>query len=1036
MSLSNHPTRYCLAMLLCNMMAIVIACAQSGQITSGNARFTVVTPNCIRLEYAPGGKFIDAASYFAVNRDRHDATAKIENTNGVVRIQTSAMTLTYTPNGKGFSADNLKADIRKGKGTVTWKPGMPNPGNLGGTSRTLDGWDGARNLGDGVISRDGWYLLDDSRSVLFTKDWVESRPKDAGTDWYLFGYGTDFKAALGALTAIGGDIPLPRKYTMGAWYSHYWPYTSAEFRQIVKEYGEHDFPLDVMVMDMDWHKDGWTGWSWNRKLLPDAEDLLKWFHEQGLAVTLNVHPADGIKPHEDMYDAFMRDMGQDPTTKAVLPFDAGDKKYLDTMFKHTHDPLMKDGVDFWWLDWQQYANTRSIPDLTNLAWLNHYYYQYTGSDGKRGQSFSRWAGWGDHRHPIHFSGDASTKWRMLTFEVPFTSTAGNVGCFFWSHDIGGHMGGRNEESYTRWCQFGATSAALRSHSTRSAEMDRRPWNYPKWAEDSMRISFHLRSEIFPYIYSSAWESCKNSIPLNRPMYIDYPHEERSYHNAQEYLFGDNLLVAPITMPGVGPNRVGRQIVWFPQGDWYNFFTGERYTGTKETQVSADINEFPLYVRGGIPLPMQPYTPHMGTAPLKTLRIRCYPGIEGKHGSFTLYEDDGVTMGYQNGEFATTELSYIHHNGKVTVTVHPVKGSFPGQVKQRGYIIELPCTEKTTRVTVDGKAAQAEYDEKTCTNRIMVAECAISQGCVVTAVVKSADNQVLGLRAFARRAGVTNEQLAGVKTIKQAFSIAMKSAAADLARRDGILSAAGIGFIQKNETPYLFPADEGTLYFSAPAQFLDEPKVTWVQEMRVGNTVTTLGKAESPLHERASVPEQLMQVKPSHSFRKVTLKAAFRAEGQECILTLPTTAMTLTSADDAALSAKVSVSSTENGYWKQGINDGVIDGYPNEGRREWSSNGGKNGTWVQLDWDKEQTIDHIWLFDRINTVDQITSGELTFSDGSSIKVGELPNDGSEPADIGFAPKKVTWVKFTVDSVKAGTQNAGLAEFVVWRATEAK
>ena len=154
-------------------------------------------------------------------------------------------------------------------------------------------------------------------------------------------------------------------------------------------------------------------------------------------------------------------------------------------------------MDFWWLDWQQGPDTRSVPDLTNLFWLNTLLYQHTAQNGQRGLSFSRWAGWGDHRHPIHFSGDADTGFPTLAFEVPFTSTAGNVGCFFWSHDIGGHMGGRNEESYARWCQFGATSPVLRSHSTRDAQTDRRPWNYPAWAENSMRASFHLRSELVP-----------------------------------------------------------------------------------------------------------------------------------------------------------------------------------------------------------------------------------------------------------------------------------------------------------------------------------------------------------------------------------------------------------------------------------------------------------------------------------------------------------------------------------------------------------
>ena len=245
--------------------------------------------------------------------------------------------------------------------------------------------------------------------------------------------------------------------------------SSDDYRQIVTEYGQHDFPLDNMVMDMDWHKDGWTGWSWNRKLLPDAEALLPWFHSQGLHVTLNLHPADGVAPHEDRYAAFMQGIGADPAAKQTIPFDAGSKTYMDALFGTVFAPLEKDGVDFWWLDWQQYPNTRAVPDLTNLFWLNTLLYDRTAQNGQRGLSFSRWAGWGDHRHPIHFSGDANTGFPMLAFEVPFTSTAGNVGCFFWSHDIGGHMGGRNEESYARWCQFGATSPVLRSHSTRDVQ---------------------------------------------------------------------------------------------------------------------------------------------------------------------------------------------------------------------------------------------------------------------------------------------------------------------------------------------------------------------------------------------------------------------------------------------------------------------------------------------------------------------------------------------------------------------------------------
>ncbi len=677
--------RTSLAVVFLAVAQCALAVETNHIVTVGNARFTIIAPECVRLEYSPIAKFVDAPSLFAVNRNAAFTNFTLSREGSAATIDTGKIRLTYTPDGKPFHADNLRAKIGN---DVEWRAGQRNLHNLGGTLRTLDRVRGPVDLGDGLLSLDGWFVLDDSTRHLLTDDWVRSRPSDAGMDWYLFGYGSDYKAALRAMTKIGGPVPLPRRYALGAWYSRYWPYTSKEFREIVQEYRQHDFPLDVMVLDMDWHKDGWTGWSWNRKLLPDAEDLLKWFHDQKLFVTLNLHPADGVGPHEDAYAAFMREMGQSPSSRVTLPYDAGSKRYLDALFKHTHVPLEKEGVDFWWLDWQQEEFTRSIPDLANLTWLNQYYYQHTGSGDRRGLSFSRWGGWGDHRHPIHFSGDASTDWSTLAFEVPFTATAGNVGCFFWSHDIGGHMGGRNEESYIRWMQFGATTAALRSHSTRSAEMDRRPWKYSRQAEDSMRISAHLRSELFPYIYSSARETCTESIPLNRPMYIEYPGKEEAYRNPQQYFFGDTFLVAPIVSAGIGSNKVAQQVVWFPEGDWYNWFTGEKFIGETERLVSADINQFPLYAKGGVPIPLQPYTPRMTTEPLRELIVRCYPGESGR---FTLYEDDGITKDYSAGKYALTELSYRRDRDTVTVTIGPTKGTFAGQPASRSYVVELPGT---------------------------------------------------------------------------------------------------------------------------------------------------------------------------------------------------------------------------------------------------------------------------------------------------------------------------------------------------------
>ncbi len=1009
---------------VCGCLVIASSGCAAQKVTNGgdgiivvdNVRFTIITPQCIRIESAgTDGKFVDQQSMFAVNRKARFTKYRLIQTGQQTMIDTGTIQLTYTPDGKAPGASNLNATIQKGAVHTNWHPGASNPGNLGGTIATLDNVDGAVDLGQGIISRDGWYLLDDSHSNLLTSDWVESRPSTAGSDWYLFGYGDDYKAAFKSLTAVAGNIPLPRKYLLGAWYSRYWPYTSTDYRQIITEFTEHDFPIDNIVMDMDWHTEGWTGWTWNRKLLPDYEALLTDFHKQGLHVTLNIHPSEGVAPKEEMYAKFMRDMGEDPASGKTIPFDAGSKKYLDTLFADTHDPLKRNGVDFWWLDWQQGKFTRSIADLTNLAWLNHYYFNYTARDDQRGVSFSRWAGWGDHRYPIHFSGDATTSWSMLRFEVPMTATSGNVGCFFWSHDIGGHQRGRNEESYTRWCQFGALSAALRSHSTRDPSLDRRPWKYPTWAETSMRQSFHLRSELFPYIYTSVAESARETVPLTRPLYIDYPGDERAYHNGQEYLFGDNLLVAPITMPGIGPKRVGHQVVYFPAGTWFNVFSGERFEGPTEVLVSADIDEFPLYARGGAPLPMQPYNQRMATTPLTTLRVRCFPGPDGKTISSSLYEDDGVTNSYAQGQSATTPLSYTRNGSQVTVKIGPTTGTFKGQVGKRGYQVELPNTDRPTKVMANNQPAPFQYNIETKTTQILLAARPITEAVTVLVMLPKGEAENESVRTAATQRRLFGVLGTPVKRGSLREMAALAFNAPDSRTREAALAACGIGVVEKSDAPYLF-GGRTNLTFYAPQGVVDADRY----RKTGGNSAT------APIVPGGNV---LAAVDPSSPPRPTGM-VTFSIDAKR--FTLPDTTDFM---NNAARQAKVTVNSTEPGYSPLGLTDGLIEGYPENAKAEWSSNQLQDAS-CTLTWDTPRTVNRIRLYDRPNATDQVTAGTLTFSDGTTLSVGALPNSDHTPLEIKFPAKTITSVTFRVTGVKPGSEHAGLAEFEIFKAVPQK
>lgn len=960
--------------------------APQNPLVVGHARFSVLTPNCIRLEYSPANRFVDAPSLFAANRSARFNGFKLQKSGRKITLDTGAIQLSYLDDGAPFSARNLSATIRGDAafGTRVWTPGLRNTGNLGGTIRTLDTISGPVDLGQGVLSRDGWFLLDDSRSALLTGNWVSARPRDAGSDAYLFGYGSNYRAALKSLTAVGGKVPLPRRNLLGAWYSRFWAYSSEDFRKIVQEYRQHDFPLDNMVLDMDWHRDGWTGWSWNRKLIPDPAQLMRELHAAGLQTTLNLHPADSVAPGEDAYADFMRALGR-PADNKTVPFDAADRRQMDALRTQVLAPLKNAGVDFWWLDWQQTPQTRSIPELSNTWWLNELLTRDTSAGGRRGVSFSRWAGWGDHRHPIHFSGDADTGWNMLAFEVPFTSIAGNVGCFFWSHDIGGHVGGRNEESYTRWCQFGALSAALRSHSSRDASTDRRPWNYPAWAENSMRISFHLRSELFPTIYSSTAQSARDSVPLTRPLYIDYPGDEAAYHNGQEYLFGDNLLVAPIASPGVGPGRVAHQSVYFPHGTWFNTFSGERFAGGTEALCAADIDEFPLFARGGAPILMQPYTPRMTSTPVSTLRVRVFPGASGQSRTSQLYEDDGDSTAYERGAFALTDVRYTRRGNSVEILVAPTRGAFRGQLPRRALRIELPATLRATSATAGGVALRTAYDSGTRTNIITLPARAIGQATRLRISVADADFETLRRKAQARRM----KSLTGRDFAPQSARSLLKSALASNLTGDEqreALAIVGVGVVRKNHSPTFAPGDLRDVVYAPEGVLDDAPEVTTLVQ------------------------------------RHATLKFDGRT------VRLPGA---LLGSDDIARSARVTVSGTERDYRPAGAIDGVVSGYPEDRSAEWSS-GAREGATIRLTWDTPQTVDRVALYDRINLDDNITSGLLTWSDGTTTPIGALPDDGLSPFEARFAPRTVRWVEFKVLSVRPSTVNCGLAEFAVFRA----
>src|SRR5216683_2536974 len=702
-------------------------------VKAGHARFTVLTPELVRMEWAADDRFEDHPSFVFLNRRLPVPQFTKKLSGNAVMIDTGKLQLVYRRTGEaaGFTAANLAITLQLNGKAVTWRPGTPSAGNLQGTTRTLDGARGAEHLkepiGEGLISRDGWVLVNDAGPLFDSSDfnfshgdpttqpWVLPRPSGTRQDLYFFGYGHDYKRALGDYVRVAGRIPLPPRYAFGAWWSRYWSYSDQELRDLVTGFHQNSVPFDVFVIDMDWHKTfgqhfeiqdasghrkGWSGYSWDTALFPDPKDFLTELHKEGLKVTLNLHPASGVQPWEDAYPQFARNMGIDPATEKYVPFDLTDRQFAKNYVDLLHHPLEAQGVDFWWLDWQQESNTKAA-GVNPTWWLNYIHFTDQEREGKRPLLFHRWGGLGNHRYQIGFSGDTISVWDSLAFQPWFTATAANVGYAYWSHDIGGHMPGVvDPELYTRWLQFGAFSPILRTHTTKNPHAERRIWAYPEPYSDIMRNTYQLRYALLPYIYNEARRTYDTGVAFLHPLYYDWPEAAEAYANKNEYVFGANMIVDPVVKAGDKTTGLASQSVWLPVGDWVEWQTGSRFHGPKEVKRNFSIRQIPVYVRAGAIVPEAPSMQYTSQKPLDPLIVNVFPLEDGESSSYSLYEDAGNSRAYQRDEFARTELRSSEKGSELTVEIVAAKGTYKGMPTARGYEIRLPGDWPPETVTVN------------------------------------------------------------------------------------------------------------------------------------------------------------------------------------------------------------------------------------------------------------------------------------------------------------------------------------------------
>ncbi|QDZ20538.1 glycoside hydrolase [Chloropicon primus] len=711
----------------------------------GKARFTILTDRLIRMEYSDEGTFEDRASLAFVNRNTAAPVFSVYQNASLTQIKTEFVDIEYTEgqgSGAGFGPHNLAVN-GLGSKKFSWKPGQVNEGRLPGAIKSLDTL-GVQTLNCTTIernhqtvhneklhcnwalfSRSGWTVFDDATTPMINPEdvdgWWEVEKKNKNKqDLYFFGHGLDFLAALRDYRTVGGVIPMLPKAVMGVWWTRWFNYNTDGIKDVVNNFRMYSLPMDVLVYDMNWHikdgsPDGWTGYSWDERVLPNHSTLNRWLKKQNLMLSANLHDDEGVGPNEARYPEACSAAGIDPATKKTIPFSVANKTLMLAVEDQVLAPLKANGsaIDFFWVDWQQGGKEggalggRSNPTI----WLNKVRCTDALRHGRdeRNMVLGRWGGLGNHRYQLGFSADIADQhvwadWSLLAYQPYFSASGSNVGYGFWSHDI--LTAGNNPELSLRWVQWGANSAVMRFHDrglssglcndpfqhpgqSGSCDIDL-IWKHPAHYFQAMRAALQRRAQLLPYLYNAVREAFDTGVSLIRPLYYYHSDLDMSYTNDMEgtntaYYFGPSMIVAPVVSPVDKEKNLASTEIWLPPGAWIEVATGsEIASGSSGSYIKHawDITEVPTYVKAGAIIPISldgeaGKTIGQAGNPYLTLGFEIYPAATPSSQVF-VYEDDGKSLGYLKNEYALTEVNVQRGaNGATTIQLKgPDVDKFP------------------------------------------------------------------------------------------------------------------------------------------------------------------------------------------------------------------------------------------------------------------------------------------------------------------------------------------------------------------------
>ncbi len=639
-------------------------------------RITILSEILIRLEYSESGTFEDRPTELARFRDFEVPKFIVTEDDKRLNIKTSYFELSYEKE-KPFTGTRLSPDqflkVKLLQTDKMWFFTQAEARNFKSTTTSLDNATTMPKLEKGLYSTDGFVSIDDSNSLIFNQDGSVGKRSDLRIDTYLFMYRKDFGFCLKDYYRLTGYPPLIPRYALGVWWNRDEAYDTNEIYSLLAKFKKYEIPISVLLLNR-WSM---NDVSFNNDLILEPANLIRDLKNDDIHVGLSLNLEKVPGTHDG---------------KAVeIPFNVFDKNFLAGYFNTFISPLNNAGVDFYSLNYRG-------KDMYALRMINHYFFNYVNKEKeRRGFILSKNGLVNSHLYPAYNSGETVVDWKTLKMLPEFNSTSSNIGVSWWSHAIGGYKDGiEDSELYTRFVQFGTYSPIFRFSSKGGHYYKREPWRWDVKTRKIVRDYTNVRHKLVPYLYSEAYKYSKTGLPLIQPLYYRYPelYDEPTYKN--EYYFGTELFIAPITeKKDTVMNRTITKL-FLPNGMWYDFKTGKKFPGGKRYISFFKDEDYPVFAKQGgiIPLAILDDDKRNSTANPDKMEIHIFPG---KTNNYKLYEDDGTTNAYKEGNFLTTAIDYNYLPNNYTVIIRPLEGKTGIAPLNRSYKIRFRNTRQADDV---------------------------------------------------------------------------------------------------------------------------------------------------------------------------------------------------------------------------------------------------------------------------------------------------------------------------------------------------